>query len=317
MKKVFLLLSLACVPMKADCFIFGRGPERAAEIFALIDADFKRGDCQAVLDRAPALFSEATSSQPNETVYMYMGACYERAGLSDKAVGLYKMAFGLYQKNYFFAGRLAEIYLSAGFYGEAISLFSKILSDRPDDLAANLGMARAQTRLGFLSRAKTYYSRYTALSDFNDMPAMKEYAQTMLLKRDWREASMLAEKGLSRAPTDIFWPKIMARLCAGQGKYREAIEYLNRSLAVSPGERQALLERALYALLSGHSVEALADSESALRVRGDDPLAALIKGLALFRVGEADKAREWFEAARKGGEPFTAQIAGAFLKAQP
>ena len=46
----------------------------------------------------------------------------------------------------------------------------------------------------------------------------------------------------------------------------------------------------------------------------NDPLAALIKAMALFNEGKIDQARSFFESSAQNGEPFTAEIAGAFLK---
>ncbi|HAF94633.1 MAG: hypothetical protein A2X34_10915 [Elusimicrobia bacterium GWC2_51_8] len=314
MRKTILLFFLTFLPVDGFCFFFGRGADRTPEMFEAMRSDFEKGDCASVVEKAGSFLNERPSSVLKETVFQYMGRCYEREGLADRAISLYQLASGLYPGNYFFAARLAEIYLDAGFYENSITLFTKIISVRPGDLEANLGLARAYARLGFLSRAKKYYSRAVALTDFGDLAALREYASLMIKKRDWPEASMLAEKGRNAEPSDAFWPRTLAQVWAGKGDYEQALAYMNSAVKFSPKSRPLALERALYLVLSGNTGSAVIGADEALAKSPSDPLAALIKAMALFKEGEIDKARSYFESAVRDGEPFTAKIAGAFLK---
>ena len=243
-----------------------------------------------------------------------MGRCYEKEGLADRAIGLYQLASGLYPDNHFFAARLAGIYLDTGFYENSAALFEKIVDARPDDPEASLGLARAYARLGFLSKAKTYYSLFAALTNFGERAVLREYASVMLKKRDWGEVLMLAEQGRRTDPENPFWPQTLARLQAGKGDYKKAWDHMNSAVKMSPESRSLALERALYMLLSGNPGSAAASADEALARIPGDPLASLIKAMALFKEGKNGKARSFFEAASKNGEPFTAEIAAAFLK---
>ena len=314
MKNTILLLCLTAFPAEGSCFFFSRGPDKTPEIFEAMRVDFENESCASVLDKADAFLKEGPSAEIKETAYQYMGRCYEREGLTDKAISLYKLASGLYPENCFFAARLAGIYLDTGFYENAVTLFTKILAVRSDDLEANLGLARAYSRLGFLSTAKTHYSIAVALTDFGDQALLAEYASVMIKKRDWPEAVMLAEKGRASGPTNAFWPQILARVQAGKGDYKKAWAYMNSALKLSPESRPLALERALYLLLSGNTEAAIAEADIALARVSKDPLAGLIKAMALFKEGKNEQARGFFELAAREGEPFTAQIAGAFIK---
>ena len=314
MRKTIAVFCFLALPAGGSCFFFGLGQNKAQELYAAIEADFERGDCTSVLEKAEAFLKEGPPARLKETVYRYTGVCYERDGLADRAVSLYKLASGLYPENYFFMARLADIYLNTGFYSNAIPLFTKIIAARSYDAAANLGLARAYARLGFLARSKAYYSRAVALTDFGDMTVLQEYAAVMVDKRDWPEALMLAGKGIKAAPLDAYWPRTLARIRAGQGDFSEAAAQMNLAQKLSPGRRSIQLEKALYELLGGNSAGAISGAEAGLAELPADPLAALIKGLALYKEGKAEQAKTYFESAAKNGEPFTAKVAGVFLK---
>lgn len=314
MRKTILLLFFTFLPADGFCFFFGRGADRTPEMLEAIRADFEKGDCASVFEKAGSFLNERPSSELKEKAYQYMGRCYEREGLADRAISLYQLASGLYPENCFFAARLAGIYLDTGFYENSITLFTKILSVRQDDLEANLGLARAYARLGFLSRAKTHYSMAVALTDFGDPAVLAEYASVMIKKRDWPEALMLAEKGRQAGPADAFWPRTLARIAAGKGDYKKAWAYMNSALKLSPESRPLALERALYLLLSGNTGAAVTGVDETLANIPNDPLASLIKAMALFKEGKISQARSFFELAAQNGEPFTAKIAEAFLK---
>ena len=89
---------------------------------------------------------------------------------------------------------------------------------------------------------------------------------------------------------------------------------MNSALKLSPDSRSLALERAVYLFLSGNTEAASTGVDEALAKDPNDPLAALIKAMALFKEGKSEKARSFFDVAVKNGEPFTAKIAGAFLK---
>lgn len=193
MRLLFALLLFSSGP--AEAFLFGGAQEeRAAAGLARLSSSFRRGDCPAVLELSDSFLREKPSAAMREEAYGYMGPCYESAGSTDKAISLYKLALGLYPENVFFSSRLGLIYNKAGFPENAAPLFLKVLSIRSDDLEATLGLARAYAALGFLSRAKEFYSRAVILQNFLVPAVLEEYALCMLRKRDWPEVLFLATR---------------------------------------------------------------------------------------------------------------------------
>lgn len=306
----FLLLAF---PLSAGAFLFGgTSDKKASAMLAGMRASFGRGNCGAVIETFSGFLGEKPPARLREEAYGYLGGCYERGGAADKAIGVYKLALGLYPENIFFASRLAFIYSQAGFNSEAVPLFLKVLDIKSDDVEANLGLARAYAALGFYSRAKVFYSRAVALQDFSDSGALREYAGCMLKKRDWAEALFIAGKGEQAAPASSYWRLAQARALAGQGEYYKALPVIESAIRLEPS-RRLRLERALYLLLAGLPRRAIEAADAELAADKGDALAASVKGMALYQLGQKTEADVYFNTARGGG-PFTSAVAGAFLK---
>lgn len=305
------LLLAAAAPARAFLF-WGNGDKKAGALLGEMSAAFERGDCVTVLEKSGDFFGEKPPSEMREEAYGYVGRCYEASGSTDKAIGVYKLARGLYPENSLFAYRLALIYNQSGFPGTAVPLFVKVLAVYPDDIGANLGLARAYAALGFLAKAGDYYSRAVILQDFKDGPVLKEYAFCMLKKRDWSEALFAAGKGAQVSPALPAWPLVEARVRAGRGDYRQALLSMEAAIKLEPS-RHLRLERALYLLLAGLPRRAAEAADAELVLDKADPLASLVKGMALYKLGDKAGSAEYFNRAG-AGEPFTAKIAEAFLR---
>lgn len=310
MRLLLALLLFSSVP--AEAFLFsGASDEKAVAGLEKMRSAFEAGECASVLELSGTFLKEKPPSEMREEAYGYLGRCYESAGSTDKAISLYKLALGLYPENMLFSSRLALIYNQAGFPANAIPLFLKALSVKADDPGSNLGLARAYASLGFLSRAKEFYSRAAILQDFLDPAVLKEYSLCMLRKRDWSEALFIAGKGTAAAPFSSFWPLVQARVSAGQGNYRKALPAIEAAILLEPS-RQLRLERALYLLLGGLARRAMDAADAELSADGKDALASAVKGMALYSQGQKAAAAPYLAAARCGG-PFTAKVAGSFL----
>jgi tetratricopeptide (TPR) repeat protein len=311
MRLLLALLLLSAVP--AEAFLFGRGADEkaAAGLGAMRDA-FNRGDCPAVLQLSETFLEEKPPAKLREEAYGYIGRCYEASGSADKAIGLYKLAIGLYPANALFATRLALLYNGAGFPENAAPLFLKALELGGENAGPSLGLARSYAAMGYLSRAKEFYGKAAALQQYRDAGTLEEYARCLLRKRDWDEAAAVAARGRLLTPLSPLWTVLEARAQAGRGDYYQAAALMEGALRLGSG-RQLRLERALYLLMGGLPNRAMAAVEPELAADPADPLAAAVKGMALYSLGRSQEAVEYFQKARRGG-PFTAGVAGSFLE---
>lgn len=311
MRPAAALLLALWLAAPAGAFLFGgAAEERAGALLAELRSAYEAGDCQTALALSEKFFAEKPSGRLREEAYGYAGRCHEAGGAVDKAISLYKLALGLYPENALFSHRLALIYNRAGFQQLAVPLFLKVLVAAPDDIEANLGLARAYASLGFLTRARDHYSRAVILQYFQDPAALEEYARCMLRKGDWGEAIFVASKGAETMPGSAVWPALEARAMAGQGKYQPALSLLEAAIRLEPS-RALRLERALYLLMGGLPARALAAAEAELSA-GPDALASLVKGMALYALGRRAEAAPWLSAGKEAG-PFSAGVAAALL----
>jgi len=309
---LFFLLLAAAVPARAF-FFGGESDKKAGAILDSMRTAFEAGSCSSVLELSGGFLDEKPPAAMREEAYGYTGRCYEAAGFADKAIGVYKLARELYPDNVLFASRLAFIYGQSGFPELAVPLFLNVLSVETDDIDANLGLARAYSGLGFLSKAKEFYSRAVILQDFRDAPTLAEYARCMLRKRDWAEAVFIAGKGAAAAPGTSVWKLVEARALAGQGDYKRALPLIESAIRLDPA-RQLRLERALYLLMGGMPRRAAEAADAELAAGAADPLASVIKGMALYSQGRRTEAAPYLYAAHAGG-PFMAKIAASLLGA--
>jgi len=314
MKALLLtVVFLLAAPIPPRAFVFGRTSEKlAAERLGAMRTAFEAGDCPAALEISGAFLNEAPPHRMREQAYGYLGQCYERGGLTDKAISLYKLALELFPENTQFAQRLAEIYNKSGFYESAVPLLLKTLTLKNNDTGANLGLARAYYGLGFLGKAKELYSKIAALQNYSVPEVMREYASCLLKQRNWAEVSTVIAKGAESEPEEAFWPLMSARVLAGQGNYQKAVPAMDAALRLAPS-RQKRLERALYLVLGGRPAQAIEVADAELSAGGGDMLAASVKALALYSIGEKNQAEPYFTAAAAAGGTFAGKLAAAFL----
>lgn len=315
MRPAAALAFLLCLASPARAFLFGNSSDkRAGELLAQVRSAYEAGNCQSALDLSERFFAEKPPGDMREKAYVYMGRCYETTGSVDKAISLYKLGLGLYPENVLFSYRLAIIYNQSGFPQLAAPLFLKVLSVKSDDVEANLGLARAYAAQGFLARAKGYYSKAVILKDFSDAASLEEYARCMLKKGDWEETAYISSKGAQAAPRAAVWPLLEAKALAGQGKYYNAIARMDSAIRLEPS-RGLRLERALYLLMGGLPKRAMEAADEELAA-GEDPLASMIKGMALFSLGRKAEAAPYLAAGGAAG-PFSAKVAAALLGNAP
>lgn len=300
-------------PLNAAAFLFGGISDKKAEaMLSGMSVNFEKGDCSAVAEISRDLFREKPSSAIREKAYSYLGRCYEAQGRYDKAITIYKLAHGLYPENDLFPGRLAAIYLKTGFYDIAVPLFEKALKGRSDDIEANAGLARCYASMGFLSKAKIYYSRAAILGNFSDLALLKEYAAQMLRSRDWEEAGLIAGYGVKLAPGEAGFYEVMARIAAGRGDYKKAAGHMRSAIRLEPSGTALALELALIELLAGDYEAALGAIPAAGTRHG--ALSLVIRGMALHKKGERALALGYFKEAAASGEPFVSAFAAALMK---
>jgi tetratricopeptide (TPR) repeat protein len=152
------------------------------------------------------------------------------------------------------------------------------------------------------------------LCDFADLDLLKEYIAQMLRKRDWEEAALIADYAVKLAPGDAGPREALARIAAGRGDYKQAVEQMRGAVKLKPSDADLALELALLELLAGNYEAAL----DAIPVTGTGQrgLALVIRGMALHKKGERVRALGYFKEAAGSNQPFIAAFAAALLKSK-
>ncbi len=153
------------------------------------------------------------------------------------------------------AQRLAE----KGQFAKAIQIYSRIIKDNPENYAAWASRGLLYERLGGKDGAE-----------------LKKNKQ--LAERDYLRAL-----GLNYLRPEIL--NNLAALYIDEGRYEQAIGYLNQALALRPNYFMALINRAVAYSQQGKIGSALVDFSAAQELDNFSPLLYLNRGLAQFAAG--------------------------------
>jgi tetratricopeptide (TPR) repeat protein len=120
---------------------------------------------------------------------------------------------------------------------------------------AQLGYARALKGSGNLKKAAKEFARVAVNS--RDSGIVREYADLLLEKHDYRQAEKFYKEALGLGLRDTRLLAGLAGALRGDGKHREALPYLEQIYAAEPSDRVAF-ELATSLQKVGRNKEALA-----------------------------------------------------------
>ena len=187
--------------------------------------------------------------------------------------------------------RLGELYLSTGRAEKARESFASAAVVDPDDPRVGLGMARAEEALGNVGDASASLERLHR--DHPQDPAiLTELARTLARTGEMDRALELLQRGPDLE--DVHYT--LSVLYRSQGKMRESLAELERTLALSPDSASALHDRGVLLSRLGRLPEAVTSLEKALSVR-DLPPTRNALGAALCRMERCGEAIPHFERA--------------------
>jgi tetratricopeptide (TPR) repeat protein len=145
--------------------------------------------------------------------------------------------------------------LSTKKYKAALGPLEKVRKEMPSNSDAGLAYARALKGTGNLKKAAQEFNRVAATSQ--DAHIVREYADLLLEKHDYREAEKNYKRALQLGLRDTRLLMGLAGALRGHGKNREALPYLQEVYAKEPSDRAAF-ELATALQKSGQHKEALA-----------------------------------------------------------
>ncbi len=133
-------------------------------------------------------------------------------------------------------------YLETGKYQQAEFFFKKILQDHPNNKTAKLCYARAVGLNGNTKQAVKFFT--LLVKDFpTDFEVKLNYAESLLWNRNYSDAKIyyktLLQKNNKSFPALLGYANTLSNL----KEYNEALIYVNKSLIISPKNKNALVSR--------------------------------------------------------------------------
>ena len=270
------------------------------------------------------LLSRATSLAPDLLpAYVNLARVFEAQDDTDKEIAALLNAVRLAPSDPAVNSTLGAAYLKQNDYHRALEVLQRIpASHRPDKalplLAASyLGLGSVEKARALVPAVMAHAAKNRALPvefaevllDFglvNDALAVLQAAEkqaplpaefffAMGRVRERRGELMLAQKNFQRAvelnPKSVDALQSLARLLAGQGKWKESLELLTRSRAIAPDSPDVLRKFAAASLHAGHPEDAVDAAQRLIRLRPDETEAMYLLGVAQLQDGDAEQAR--------------------------
>ena len=178
----------------------------------------------------------------------------------------------------------------------SIEYFDRAVERDPDFALAHVGLAMAYTELGENgalggeqagSRAMTAAQRAVALDpELGEAHCALAYAR-LAYEFDWAGAEEGFKRALDLSPGSADTYDLYGRMCAGLGRFAEAVALHERAYELDPLTHRADLATTL--LRAGRDEDARRAAADAIKLEPHDPRLHATLGWALFRQGRTDE----------------------------
>lgn len=245
--------------------------------------------------------------------YWLLGWSHKKRGETDRALGVFQLAVGLFPKNLELLASLAESMRSAGLDDRARPVYESILKLKPDDAGAHLGLGNIDRSAGLLERASGHYEK--TLEAWGDNPDLwRVYAEILTARREHDRALEAVTRSLTLAPDEPRSLGVLAELQWVRGRSSQALASLDKALAKDQ-DPERRLQRALWLIETGEASRALEDAGRILAADPGNPLALWVRARVSLKRGRPAEARRDLEAASQAARraPFVASVASAML----
>ena len=237
---------------------------------------------QGKIDGAIAEYLRVVEDQPRDwTTANTLGDLYVRAGQPEQAAAQY--------------ARIAEHFMTEGFYPKASAIYKKLLKLTPNDEGAQLNVAELSQKQGLLADAK---AQLNAIEVRRRGRGDRAGAAEIVVRRgaidpadfDARITGARTLVELGRADEAAAWFRSIHDDLLEKDRPREALDALRQSVELNPDDREGRAALAKAALGAG-------DAEAARRfldrqTAGTDPSLQLALVELELKAGRPDDARE-------------------------
>lgn len=261
---------------------------------ASLDASVKLNFAQALIligefGKALAAIDKLPLKLKNSVALPLRAVCHLETGEKQKIAEMIPLVKKTVGQNPAIAIKFAEILSSAGMNREASDLLRSVITVAPKNADALILLAKSAVFNKDYAQAKIYLNRAAGLS----APSAELFFVRSLIESEqgnWLEAVDLLEKSLALAPNSI---PVLTRFVLTAMKAREArkaVETAERLLNVNPQEPEFLYLFGAASLQNGNLRAAEESLERLMQLRPNDSRGCLALGLTL--ASQADKLEE-------------------------
>ncbi|PWT86698.1 MAG: hypothetical protein C5B57_00635 [Blastocatellia bacterium] len=196
---------------------------------------------QPDFDRAIDFAVKRTEVNPNNSeAHRALGEMYLRQGRDDEAVTELLAALLMNRNDADSYGGIAQVDLRAGRYPDAVEMARRALAIRSDHGTAQYALATALIRLGRTDEGNRELERFQQLRAQAqareqrewDLKMLKQEAAVSLTKDDYNAALAALQKAIEYQPDDASAYLDVGLILKKTGRYTDAIESFNKSLAL-------------------------------------------------------------------------------------
>ena len=134
---------------------------------------------------------------------------------------------------------MAPLYLTTGRPDDARRVFGEVLSQRPNDVAALVGLADIAIAEKNWPEAMDYITRARAAAPDDPAPGLR-LVNMYLLRQDWKNATAAAAELVDKFPTNLDVIDLQGRVQLWAGDTNGAISTYKRAHAVAPNSMSIL-----------------------------------------------------------------------------
>lgn len=176
-------------------------------------------------------------------------------GNGEVAISLVQQALGLEPSNMELQRQLAQAYLLAERFDNAIVLLQELRNNYPNNFEMLRDLATAQVRSGKLADAADTLAAYLQLQP-GDQMARLERARLLSWSRHFEDAQRAYQEVLQADPENVQAQVGLAQVNLWQGRYAPALNQFDAVLSRLPDQREALIGKSLSLYGTGRKDEA-------------------------------------------------------------
>jgi tetratricopeptide (TPR) repeat protein len=284
-------------PASAPASAFNQGPAPSGGL-AGVEAALRAGEPARALEGA----KRALASNPRDpNALFYAGVALEALDDAAGAEAHYRRALEADPSLREAGANLSALLLGQGRAADARAVVDPLAARFPDDADLQTNRAEALSALGDHAGAARIYEALLRRAD--DARHRLGLAKALGAAGDKAGATRVLREGLRGAGSDRDKLAAFGRALGQLGAYPDAIEALDRAIAITPGA-DLLTYRAIFRRSAGDRKAAKADLEAALKLDPAFAPAHLYLGEVLEALGDAAAARRSYEHAVQAGGPF-------------